>query len=314
MKNNYLILFLFVLLILNCSCPTPDITPAFLIVSAEDFTVDVSDYNDTHDQNYGAKELDAIKQHKFSDVLVSLNGKELGYWRLPCTIPLLPDYSGRNNIKVIPCVRTVNMTETTLQYSFLTKDPTLPGYGFEQFFERMEKEGEYRFSDIRLKYLNSVDFPILETFSQSTDFKPRNPDTFPASIEIVPDEELGKDIGRIELKDSAIFFDIVSSYVPLLGKGERQFWEISYKSINGQMITHLDFENSITMDTHDMVGLPSTKGVWKKVYIDISNTVMQASYIAPQVSTCLRITGTRDTASMPSYYYFENIKLITAPY
>jgi len=307
MKNNHSVFFIFAILLLF-SCGEP-VIPAYLVLSVEDFTncIDVSDYNSAHDQNYDPKELDAIAQQNFTDVLVSLNGKELGYRQLPCTIPLLPNYSGRNNIRVIPCVRTPNTSTTTLQYPFVTP--------IEEFFE-MQKEKEYQLSDFKLKYLSSVDFSVIETFEQSTDFIPRVPNEFPATMEILYDKELQKNIGSIILVDSSVFFDIVTPYFPLQGNGERQFWEISYNTTNGRMVTHLGFENSITMAGRDMVILPSTEGVWKKVYIDITNTVREASYTASQVSTRLRITGIKNDASIGSEYFFENIKLITmyAPY
>ena len=308
MKNNNILFFLFMALLLSNACKRPDITPAFLVLSKEDFTncIDVSNYNNTHEQNYNAKELEAIKQQSFTDVLVSLNGKELGYWQLPCTIPLKPDYSAQNYIRVIPCVRTINTTTTTLQYHFVTP--------IEQFFE-MEKEMEYRLPNIQTTYVPSTDFPVLETFMQSTNFKARLA-SYPTIFKIDYDEYWDKDIGKITLSDTVVYFDVVTSYFPLLGKGERQFWEISYKSINGQMTTHLRFENTISGVTiRDMVILPSTQGAWKKAYIDITNTIMQVSNIASQVSTCLNISGIKEGQG-DAEFYFENIKLITmdAPY
>ena len=313
MKNNYHLIFLFVILLLNFSCNKPDITPAYLILSDEDFQdcIDVSDYNNVHDHNYDTKELDAIKQQNFTDVLVSLNGKELGYWQLPCTIPLLPDFSGKNNFRIIPCVRTQNTTETTLQYHFITPLDTI--------FSFMKKEEKYQISGFKLKYVPSVDFQVLETFTQSTDFSPYAENEFPAAIEIFYDKDLQKDIGKISLSDSAsaVFFDVVTSYFLLQGQGKRYFWEISYKIDNGQMNTHLNYQNTITGITYqDMMVFPSTRGVWKKAYIDITEKIRQASNIAPQVSTRLRISGFRDKEHLDAYFDFENIKLITmdAPY
>lgn len=294
---------------MNFSCG-PDITPAYLIITEEDFLncVDISNFNNTHEQNYDQKELDAIRQHSFRDVLVSLNGQELGYWKLPCTIPLLPEYTKQNYIRVTPCVRLTDKTTTTTQYHFVTL--------VEEFFE-FSKEGEYRLSPFKLEYVPSVNFPVLETFEQSTIFKPRISE-FPATIEIENDTDLQKKVGKVSLTDTAVFFDIVTPYFPLLGGGERQFWEISYKSINGQMNTHLGFEGSILlgMTNFDMIVLPSTKGKWKKIYIEISEIVSQASFTVPQISTRLRISGLKEREESDAEFYFENIKLITmsAPY
>jgi len=305
MKNCYIFIFLFIISNLIFSCG-PDITPAYLIITEEDFSdcLDVSVFNITHDQNYDPKELNAIKQQNFSDVLVSLNGTELGYWKLPCTIPLLPNYSGENNIRVIPCVRSPHFTVTTLQYLFV--DP------IEQFME-LNKEGEYKLSPFSLKYVPTVSFPVLEVFEQSTDFKPRTSE-HPATIEIIDDDKLLKKIGKISIIDTAVFFDVVSSFFPLLGGRERQFWEISYKSINGQINIHLGFEGSLVYLNDffaDVAVLPSTEGVWKKVYIDISDIVSKATSTAPLLSTRLRMTGLKDIEDIKAEFYFENIKLIT---
>jgi hypothetical protein len=286
------------------------------MISADDFKIDVSDFNITHVQNYDANELAAIEQQSFTDVWVSFNGTALGYWPLPCTIPLLPDYNSKNLIHVIPCVRIRNTSTTTLQYIFVTHGSIEPGYGYQELLD-MENEREYHLSDFILKYGTSVTFPILETFTQSTDFKPLLPDEFPVNIEPWFDNQLQKNIGRIVLSDTSVFFDVGTSFFPLQGKGSRQFWEISYKTVNGGIVTHLGYENTVSGIDHDnMVIFPSTEGVWKKAYIDITKNVMQASSIASQVSTRLRITGTRNKTDADSYYYFENIKLITmdAPY
>jgi len=308
MKKINLFIFSLIFIALNFSCKEK-ISPVFLILSEEDFAdcIDVSDFNSTHAQNYDTKELEAIKQQNFSDVLVSLNGFQLGYWKLPCTIPLLPNYSDRNYVRVIPCVRTPHLTLTTVQYHFVTP--------IEEFFD-MTPGGEYRLSNKKLKYLQSVEFPILETFSQSTLFGPRD-SIHPVTIQIVYDNDLKKDIGKISLSGNELFFDIATSYFTLLGRGERQFWEISYKTTNGQMITHLNFESDIVGNyNRDMAVLPSTKGNWKKIYIDIADVVMQVSYTAPQISVRLNITGLKEKENQDAEFYFENIKLITmmAPY
>ena len=300
---------------MSFSCKKQDITPAFLILSAEDFIdcIDVSDFNSTNPGSiiYDTKHLEAIKQQSFKDVLVSLNGTELGYWTLPCTIPLMPNYGGLNRIRIIPCVRTPNTTITTLPYYFVK--------AYTDSLE-MTRTTEYTISNIKFKYDPTVDFPLLDIFDDFTEFQAR--DTLISAITLETgwyDEGLKKNIGRLILKGSDNFFDIENTKsITLHGHGERQFWEISYKTINGQMTTHLSFENTVTGVTNqDMMVLPSTQGVWKKVYIDITDIIRQASYTAPTISVRLRITGLRNNPNIgDSEFYFENIKLITmdAPY
>jgi len=308
MKKNYF-LFVIILFFLHIfSCKRPDITPAYLFLSAEDFKdcIDVSNFNNEFDTSYDDNELDVVKKQYFKDVFVSLNGTELGYWQLPCTIPLLPNYSNEDNIRIVPCVRVINTVVTTVQYPFVT--PVV-------YFFEFEREKIFKVPKIEYKYVPSVEFPILETFVQSINFKPIEPDT--VSMKIWQDEALEKDIGRIVLKDSVSFFDVGTSYFYLLGKGERQFWEISYKSINGQMTTYLNFQNTISGITYQsMVVLPSTSGVWKHTYIDITDIIRQACDVASQVSVRLGISGNKNNDSFDAEFYFEYVKLITmaAPY
>jgi hypothetical protein len=310
MKKCNFFFFLVVFIFLNFSCKKQDITPAYLLLTEEDFKDCIEDdlvkFNNVHGQNYDNDKFDAIRNHNFKDVLVSLNGKELGYWQIPCKIPLLPNYSGRNNIRIIPCVRITHTSLTTIPYYFLSP--------VEQFFD-MEKEGEYRLSDFKFDYIPSVEFPILETFSQTTEFKPFDT-IYNTPMEIYNDPELKKNVGRIVLEDSVNFFNVVTSYKYLNGRSERQFWEIYYKCESGEMITYLNFRNTVTGTfQQDMIVFTATT-TWKKAYIDIAQVVSQACGTADRISVCLGIRGHPNPDASKATFYFQNIKLVTmyAPY
>jgi hypothetical protein len=270
---------------------------------------DRAKFNEIHKTDYDSIEFDIIRQHNFRDVFVSLNGTNLGFSQLPCTIPLLPDYSKKNNIRIIPCVRFSysNASLTTIQYSFV--EPV------EQFFE-MEREKEYRFSDLfsdfKLKYLDSVSFPLLETFEQGTRFS--SIDTIHgAPIEIY--RENGKSMGRIVIKDSLKYFKIATDFLILRGQGAKHFWEISYKC-DQDITTFLHFQKASTIITQDMIGLYKTNGDFKKAYIDLTDIVTQVAGTDKMVSVRLCISGIRNSDSATANFYFENVKLISmrAPY
>jgi len=304
MKKCYFSFFFLLVIFLNFSCKKPDITPAFLLLTEEDFKdcIQVDNFNQVHDTNYDIEELNVIKQQNFRDVLVSINGKELGYWQLPCRIPLLPNYSGKNNIRIIPCVRVPNISLSATPYLFLTP--------IEQFFE-MEKEGEYRWSNIKFEYTKGVNFPILETFSQTTLFKPLDT-LFNTPLEI--DKEMN--VGKIALEDSMNFFNVVTPFYTLNGHGERQFWEMSYKCEFGEMVTYLDFKNAATGVFHqDLIVLPATTG-WKKVYINLSDVISWACGPADKLLVRFGISGYTNPDYPKATFYFDNIKIITmyAPY
>ena len=306
MKNRFIFFLVPILFFLVFSCKKTDIIPAYLVLSSEEFEncVDVSNLKKEDGTNYEQEELKVIKQQTIKDVLVRLNGTNLGYWQVPCTIPLLPDYSIRNNISLIPCVRVPNTNLTTVPYYFLGQ--------LTQFFD-MEKEEVYKFSDIKFEYVQSVAFPVLETFVSGTSFVPLD-SNFKSTI-IISDTE---PVGCITLGKTDKFFMVgTKDFLDLKGQGARQFWEICYKSENGEMTAFLNFDRTVQGVTHeDIVVLPPSKGAWKTAYIDITNIVQKASNIAPKVLVRLGLRGLKEDESVDANFYFGYMKLITmnAPY
>jgi len=316
MKKCDILLFLFLIAFLHFSCKKPDITPAYLVLSVEDFEDcidnDRSKFNRIHDTTFDNEEWEVIRQQQFKDVFVTLNGKSLGYWPLPCKVPLLPDYSSLNNIEIIPCVRVANTTHTTRQYRFL-KPVTR--------FLNIEKDSVYRFSDLKFEYRDEILFPtigganpMVETFMQGTRFDIVD-SIYPTTMTIIHDGE--RSMGKIALEGNEPYFNVATPYFTLdlmnkAGRIVQHFWEISYKCDNGDMMTYLSFRNTdMGPYHHNMVGFRSTKGEWKRAYIDITDIVTMVGGYSTQVSMRLGINGFRASSSENAYFYFENMKLIS---
>jgi hypothetical protein len=298
MKKSYLFYFLLMIAFLAFSCKKPDITPAYLIFSADEFYVDVSNFNEKHDTNYDNEELEIIKLHTFNDVYVSING-HAEYWHMPCTIPVLPDYDHVNNIRIVPCAKIANNTATTIPYHFLQPVE-------KEIF--LAKEERYNITDIKFEYRNEISIPLLETFVQSTNFA--SIDTANgAEIELV--EENGKHYGKIVVNDQNKYFDVATDYFYLNGSSTRQLWEIYYKSNNGEMVTYLNFQNTVTgFVAQDMVIFPATHGDMKKAYIDITEWIYRACGTASRVSVRLGIRGLRNANAEKAEFFIGNVKLI----
>ena len=280
-----------------------DLTPAYLELSVDDFVDCIEDnrnkFNKEHNTDYDEKEYQAIRHQVFSDVLVSLNGQELGYWTPPCKIPLLPNYSGNDIIRLVPCARTPHTSLTTRQYHFLK--------AIEQSFD-MRKEEKCSFSNPKFEYVESISFPILETFETSTTFLPVDT-ADKKGIEIFHNGE--KYVGKISLDNSYNFFNIATKYFRLEGNGVRHFWEMYYKCENGAMTTYLSYQYTPSGITHqDMIVLPATKS-WKKVYIDLTEVVSWASGYAGSVSVRLGIRGNLNSGTETANFYFDHVKLIS---
>jgi hypothetical protein len=157
-----------------------------------------------------------------------------------------------------------------------------------------------------------VAFPILEAFIQTSKFSPRD-SAYNTPMEIVKmDSDTNKNMGSITLGDSDLYFDVVTQYQPMPGKGQRQYWEISYRSNNGEMVGYLGFEKSLVGITQrNIFVLPSTNGEWKKFYVDITEDINLACSTASQINVRLGINGYKIDDSQSANYNFRYIKLIT---
>ncbi|MCL2434612.1 MAG: hypothetical protein FWD09_00560 [Lentimicrobiaceae bacterium] len=313
MKKCYFLIFLSIIVFLNFSCVRPNLTPAYLFLHIEDFQ-DCIDVSNLHDRGYSQDELDIIKHQNFKDALVSLNGQQTGFWNLewpdqrPCTIPLLPDYEKTNYILIVPCARIVSMTLTTVPYHFLISMPE------EHLFD-MEERGEYKLSNLKFQYRPAVDFPVRETFVQSTRFE--SIDTaHGAPLNILPVEVEGvqKSVGKVDLNSSLPYFNIATEYFSLPGQGVRQFWEIYYQSDHGEMTTYLNFRNSpMGIFDKDMAVFPSSGGVWKKAYIELTDEISDAAGYLTNISVRLGIRGNLNKNAPNAYFHLGHIKVITMP-
>ena len=91
--RNFTYLIVSILLIVTGfnSCKRVDLIPAYIVITPEDFEncIDVSNFNETHDQNFDQDKLTALTRHKFTHVNVYVNNKNLGCWELPCKVPVL---------------------------------------------------------------------------------------------------------------------------------------------------------------------------------------------------------------------------------
>jgi hypothetical protein len=171
-------------------------------------------------------------------------------------------------------------------------------------------EEEIKFSNFLFEYRKEVDFPILETFVQSSMFS--SVDTIDGAPLVLSQDIGGKAIGKILLNDSLKYCDIATKLITFRPYGSRFFWEISYKC-DGRITTYIRFASGTPQD----LGIfPSTKGEWKKGYIDITEILRLGAGMTDQVSLSLGIRGNRTKDATDAYFYFEYIKLVSmvAPY
>jgi hypothetical protein len=302
MKKYYFILFIALISFITISCDDTDLTPAYLVITEADFQncVDVSNFNILHEQTYDQSQLEVIASQKFKDVWVYLNGKNLGCWELPCKIPILPNYSEENIIKLVPGIRMNGVSTMIPAYPFLTTFTTSIAMDREQTYHLAE-------NNISFTYPTSVIFPLLETFDQSSVFSSIDAD----GVNIQITQEDSKNVGKISLEDTSTFFDIKSPIFSLKGSGNFTFWEMDYKCDNKIYCELFIHTISGAIMPVSIVSLNPTNGEWKKIYINLTSTLTEYTTTSTTIPIELVMNGFRKSDNSVTNFYFDNIKIIT---
>jgi len=244
------------------------LTPVYIHVTQEDLEdcIDVSTFNQTHDQNFDQEQLEALKRHTFTHVNVYVNNKNLGCWELPCKVPVL-DVSGADTstLILIPAFPMTGMANTIWGYPFLNvcRQKVV-----------LQKGTTYEVSQNKPTYVYSeyARFPYFETFSNSTSFTAS--DTSESKLTLLPVSYDGKNVGELVLSDStAQSFDITSSsFIAPVGS-YRVVLEIRYK-------TDCDIDVAMKMSTaynphmaYSVGGFYASPDEWKTIHFDLTNTI-----------------------------------------
>ncbi len=267
-KISYLIFSVLAIILLENSCKRTDLTPAYIHVTLEDLQncIDVSDFNETHDQYFDQDKLDAIARHKFTHVNVYVNNKNLGCWELPCKVPVLDVNSTDScTLVLLPAFPLSGMTNTITGYPFLNicRQKVV-----------LQKGTTYEVSQNLPKYVYSeyARFPFFETFSNSTSFVPSSVST--TNLTFNPTEYEGNNVGEIILNnENGLSFDVASSkfYAPV--GSYRTLLEIRYK-------TEVDIQVSAKMsmaynpyNAYPVGGFYASPDEWKTIHFDLTNVI-----------------------------------------
>ena len=268
--NRYIYLIISVLVISLCfgSCKDPDLTPVYIHVTPEDLEdcIDVSNFNETHNQNFDQEKLAALTRHKFTHVNVYVDNKNLGCWELPCKVPVL----GVNGIDtstliLIPAFPMTGMANTILGYPFLNICRQKVVFQKGTTYEVSQNPPKYVYSEY-------ARFPYFETFSNSTSFKPS--DTATSPLTFLPVSYDGKNVGEIILSDSTSqSFDVVSTPVAAPVGSYRVVLEVRYR-------TECDVNVAVMMSSaynphkaYPVGGFYASPNEWKTIHFDLTNTI-----------------------------------------
>lgn len=256
------------LISLLAACKNPDLTPVYIHVTPEDFEncIDVSNYNETHSQNFSAEQLDALTHHKFTHVNVYVNNKNLGCWELPCNVPVLNvnDLDSCTLI-LIPGFQMSGMANT------------ISGYPFFNILRQkvlLKKGTTYEVSQNPPKFVYNeyTQIPYFETFTNSTSFTPT--DTISHTINFEPTIFEGRNVGEIILNDAVgQHFDVASKKITLPIGSYRTLLEIRYKT-EGDIDVGMKISTGTNSHTvHSIGGFYASPDEWKTIHFDLSSSI-----------------------------------------
>lgn len=291
--------------VLAASCKQPNLTPAYIEITAEDINncVDVSNYNDMHGVNYDAEQLMAFQQHTFTHVNVYVNGKNLGCWEVPCKIPVL-DMNGTDSASVIilPAFRMTGMSNTVMGYPF-----------FDVLMKKLLlKPGEtYQISTdpLSFRYSSYATCPYLETFINSSSFTALDSTH---NITFIPQQHDGRSVGAISMTTDD-YFDVATPYVTLPARNYFVFLEVTYK-IDSNVDVGLKLSTAQHPNTiHPLGGIYATDGEWKTIYFNLANVISSYHYTGGSWTTAsIVLTGIGEKDKNVNFY-IDNIKILYEP-
>jgi hypothetical protein len=289
------------------SCKPTDLTPAYIYITPEDFVdcIDVSNFNEAHNENFDQEKLAALTRHTFTHVNVYVNNKNLGCWELPCKVPVLDvDNSDSCTLIMIPAFQMSGMANTVAGYPFLNiyRQRVL-----------LQKDHVYEVSKNRPKYIYSeyAKFPFFETFSNSSPFKPTNsPDQ--TNLTFQPVSYDGKNVGEIILNDAnGQHFDVEATLdKPVFVGNYRTLLEVRYKTegdvdVNMRMSTannsHLDYP---------IGGFYASPNEWKTIHFDLTNTINTYHTVGGSTTLLTIVLSGGGEEGKETRFYIDDIKVV----
>ena len=308
--RNFIFLITSTLLFLAgvSSCKRADLTPAYIVATPEDFEdcIDVSNFNETHDQNFDQEQLAALTRHKFTHVNIYVNNKNLGCWELPCKVPVLDvDNSDSCSLVLIPAFPMSGMGNTISGYPFLniSKQRVL-----------LQKDHIYEVAQNRPKFVYSeyARFPYFETFSNSTSFSPvSSPSPTQNEITFLPIVYEDKNVGEIVLNDAVgQHFDVQSTTFPVPVGSYRVVLEVRYKT-EGKMDISAKMSGAYyPYKWYSIGGINASPNEWKTIHFDLTNTI-NGNYGSSGNSTdfTLMLAGVGKEGE-ETRYYIDDIKVV----
>ena len=252
------------------SCKRVDLTPAYIVVTPEDFEdcIDISNFNETHDQNFDQEQLVALTRHKFTHVNVYVNNKNLGCWFL--------------NI--------------TRQRVLLQKD---------HVYEVAKNRPKYVYSEYaRFPYFET--FANSTSFSPVPSPSPTQAElTFlPVAYE---DKNVGEIILN---DANGLHFDVQSTAFPVPVGSYRVVLEIRYKTEGKMDISAKMSGAYYPHRWYSVGGINASPNEWKTIHFDLTNTINENYGSAGNSTEFTLMLAGVGEEGKETRYYIDDVKVV----
>ncbi|MDP2175778.1 MAG: hypothetical protein Q8K70_07710 [Bacteroidota bacterium] len=283
--------FLALFFLLSCKSEK-EIKPAYLYIAPFTFTTN------PNTQGLNTFEITSAK--------VFVNGKEIGNFQIPNTIPVI--HEGNAIIEIFPNVKenaTVNNQKYYIPYLYHTANKTLRALKTDSIFPTSV-------------YRNSTNFAWIEDFDDQTlSISPSGLSNSNDSIQIIQMNTPGVDApfsgsshcGLIEMKsDTTALFEISTlSNFALPNKGSDVYLELDIKS-NIFVQIGIYSDDGFSVIQSPVLVVNQTGGLWKKIYVNLKSETGNLPNNT-RTKIFIGIFKNSDFQGTPQIY-LDNIKLI----
>jgi len=280
---------LFIMVLITISC-VKDMDEAYI---PSYISIDGIEVNTTGEQGSSSSYI--------TDAWVYINGKEMGAYQLPSTIPLLAE--GKNTIKIAPGIKLNGVSETRVPYPMvkpaemevdLVKDSVQPLHISCNYFTTS------KFALI--EDYESVNFAFEPTQNSSAEWRVSDKDTDPNNYIFEGNHSglgvLDKDHNKLQLLTKQMFEELPK-------KGTPVFIELNFKCSTTVVLSIMAYKNGIGEST-DVINLNPTEN-WKKIYVNLTSTL---SYDVNHDDYKFLITANHAYDKEESIVLIDNFKIV----
>ncbi len=287
LRNGFLALAGLFLCFTSCNVINPDESiPSYLRIEKIEYIDSVT--------NLPAKDI----VHKFSDAWVFIDDQFVGVYPLPANFPVF--YEGEHKVSVSPGILKNGISSTRLAYPFFTQ------YNSQVKFS---KETETVVIP-KTTYIPSTKYKFVEDYENtSSGFDTVNSlsDVKLDRTNISDQVFQGTFSGMVTLIDTLDrFFMQTTAEYTFAKKLFPTYLEINYNSeVDLQIGMYAN--NSGAVNIIPKIGLRSTNGTWRKVYIDLSPEITEFD---PSTKFRIFIKADKPSDIAKAVFYLDNIKLV----